>query len=423
MGVKLDVIPYKWNDHTCYIGKVKYKDLESIIDIRSDISMNRKIDDRRVEKIKQYISNDIPATFFPPTILNSKAIILYKEQNILEVKSGKLTVIDGQHRIKAIISLMNESLGEQKELLNKMELPIFIVEELEDYQHRDLFYMINETPKNVESNVSERFAAKLENLLGLKFLSTNKAFLETIEWNEKQSREKIVYLHMTDCIRELNLIIYPLLKDWFDCDRDLIYKEGSYYEIIESYWTLYFQLLLSLDSDEQNFFRKKITLRALTENVSIRINERQEELLAIADDKEKLLDQIKIVLSDSLKEMINKLPIKYTGLDNVRKDVYKSLRNYLYLNSLINKHYDQIKDNRIIEQILEKIFEVFYDENKLLMLSITGQPNDEEMFIKFINEVLTNKEILDESIIAAFKEVAVTKQGMVEILGISGKER
>lgn len=423
MGVKLDVVPYKWNDHMCYIGKVRYKELESIVDIRSDISMNRKIDERRVDKIKQYILNDIPATFFPPTILNSKAEISYKDQNVLEVKRGCFTVIDGQHRIKAIISLMNESGSEQRDLLNRMELPIFIVEGLEDYQHRDLFYMINETPKNVESNVSERFAPKLENLLGLKFISNNKMFLNSIEWNDKQSREKIVYLHMTDCIRELNLIIYPLIKDWFDCERDLIYQETEYYGIIEGYWLRYFELIDTLGQEEQGFFRKKITLRALIENLSIRIRERQEELQAKAEDKEILIDQIKQVITDSLNEMINKMPIRYTGMENVRKDVYKSLRNYLYFNSLLQSYTEQIINNIIIQQILEKIFEAFYDERKLLTLSTTGHATDGQIFEEYITKIISNKEEFLEYNVSAVKEIAATKQTIMdEILSLRRKE-
>lgn len=423
MGVKLDVVPYKWNDHMCYIGKVRYRELESIVDIRSDISMNRKIDERRVDKIKQYILNDIPATFFPPTILNSKAVISYKDQNVLEVKRGSFTVIDGQHRIKAIISLMNEIGSEQKDLLNRMELPIFIVEGLEDYQHRDLFYMINETPKNVESNVSERFAPKLENLLGLKFISNNKIFLNCIEWNEKQSREKIVYLHMTDCIRELNLILYPLLKDWFDCDRDLIYQEVGYYKIIEEYWLRYFELINSLEPDEQGFYRKKITLRALIENLSIRIRESQDELQARVEDKEILMDQIKRIITSSLNEMINRMPIRYAGVENVRKDVYKSLRNYLYFNSLLQPYSEQIRDSLIIQQIMEKIFEAFYDERKLLTLSTIGHVNDEQIFEEYITKIITNKEGFIEYNINAIKEIAATKQTIMdEILRLSRKE-
>ncbi|MDT0121081.1 DNA sulfur modification protein DndB [Paenibacillus sp. RRE4] len=423
MGVKLDVVPYKWNDHMCYIGKVRYKELESIVDIRSDISMNRKIDERRVDKIKQYILNDIPATFFPPTILNSKAEISYKDQNVLEVKRGCFTVIDGQHRIKAIISLMNESGSEQRDLLNRMELPIFIVEGLEDYQHRDLFYMINETPKNVESNVSERFAPKLENLLGLKFISNNKMFLNSIEWNDKQSREKIVYLHMTDCIRELNLIIYPLIKDWFDCERDLIYQEAEYYGIVEGYWLCYFELIDTLGQEEQGFFRKKITLRALIENLSIRIRERQEELQAKAEDKEILIDQIKQVITNSLNEMINKMPIRYTGMENVRKDVYKSLRNYLYFNSLLQAYTEQIINNSIIQQILEKIFEAFYDERKLLTLSTTGHTTDGQIFEEYITKIISNKEEFLEYNVSAVKEIAATKQTIMdEILSLRRKE-
>ncbi|MBD8838441.1 hypothetical protein IFU39_11505 [Paenibacillus sp. CFBP 13594] len=420
---KLVVIPFKWNEHTCYIGKVKYKQLETIVDIRSDLSMNRNIDDRRVDKIKQYILNDIPATFFPPTILNSKAEIIFTEPSSLEVKRGMFTVIDGQHRIKAIISLMKDVEGQQKELLNRMELPIFIVEGIEDYQHRDLFYMINETPKNVESNVSERFAPKLENLLGLKFFTKNKDLLASIEWNKKQSSEKIVYLHMTDCIRELNLTIYPLMKDWVENEKELVYLDEEYYHIIEVYWNKYFELMHSLSENDQAFFRKKITLRALVENLTIKLKENEENIHEKSNELAELIDELKMIIETSLEEMIQVMPIPYVGLETVRKDVYKSLRNYLYLNNILSKYQAEIIENEVIRQILEKIFDAFYDDRNLLSLSNTNQTTDENIFEEYIKQLLSEEEKLKSIDINSIKEIAAGKQTIMdEILKLNREE-
>ncbi|OMF11782.1 hypothetical protein BK131_20115 [Paenibacillus amylolyticus] len=420
---KLVVIPFKWNEHTCYIGKVKYKQLDTIVDIRSDLSMNRNIDDRRVDKIKQYILNDIPATFFPPTILNSKAEIIFTEPSSLEVKRGMFTVIDGQHRIKAIISLMKDVEGQQKELLNRMELPIFIVEGIEDYQHRDLFYMINETPKNVESNVSERFAPKLENLLGLKFFTKNKDLLAFIEWNKKQSSEKIVYLHMTDCIRELNLTIYPLMKDWVENEKELVYLDEEYYHIIEAYWKKYFELIHSLSENDQAFFRKKITLRALVENLTIKLKENEENIHEKSNELAELIDELKMIIETSLEEMIQVMPIPYVGLETVRKDVYKSLRNYLYLNNILSKYQAEIIENEVIRQILEKIFDAFYDDRNLLSLSNANQTTDENIFEEYIKQLLSEEEKLKSIDINSIKEIAAGKQTIMdEILKLNREE-
>lgn len=143
----------------------------------------------------------------------------------------------------------------------------------------------------------------------------------------------------------------------------------------------------------------------MIENLSIRIRERQEELQAKAEDKEILIDQIKQVITDSLNEMINKMPIRYTGMENVRKDVYKSLRNYLYFNSLLQSYTEQIINNIIIQQILEKIFEAFYDERKLLTLSTTGHATDGQIFEEYITKIISNKEEFLEYNVSAVKKL------------------
>lgn len=56
--LKISAISYIWNDHPCYLGKIKYKDLNEIVDIKSDLSMNRDIDGSRVDKIIDYLERE-----------------------------------------------------------------------------------------------------------------------------------------------------------------------------------------------------------------------------------------------------------------------------------------------------------------------------------------------------------------------------
>ncbi|MGM1050413.1 MAG: DNA sulfur modification protein DndB [Bacillota bacterium] len=390
MNSRLKVIPYKWNDHTCYIGVINYKDVSSLVDIRSDISMNRKIDDKRVEEIKKYILSDIPATFFPPTILNSRATLSFEEPGALNVKSGNFTVIDGQHRIKAVITLLEEVEGVEKEQLKLMELPVVILEGLENYQHRDLFYMINETPKNVESNVSERFAPKLENLLGLKFFAANKTLVDAIEWHEKQSREKIVYLHMTDCIRELNRILYPTLKDWFDCDRDLLYREPSYVGIINQYWNMYFNKLKDLNN--KSFYRKKITLRAIVEEIYLRIDSAFNEERYYPTKLEDAIDKINKIINETLEHLLKEPLIDYQGTEAVKRDVFTSIRHYLKINSKLHEYEEKILGNSNIKILLEKFANTFY-LNNLLCLEETDYQAFDSMIVDVISNINTINKI------------------------------
>jgi len=407
MGCKISAIQYNWNDHACYIGKISYKDLINLVDNKTDISMNRKIDGKRVKEIKQYILDNISDTFFPPTILNSKATISYEAPSTLNVKSGNFTIIDGQHRITAIIELLEDAQSQEKQQLKIMELPVMIIEGLENYQHRDLFYMINETPKNVESNVSERFAPKLENLLALKFFSVNKQLVHAIEWHEKQSKEKIVYIHMTDCIRELNRVIYPALKDWYDCERELIYKEDSYTDIIIYYWNTYFDMLENTSFPA--FFRKKITLRALVEDVFIKIDNLFNEQSFNPSTREEAIDAIKQTIYDSLNSLIHDPLIEYKGSENVKKDIFRSIRHSLNLNYKLREYEEEIQTHPNIKILIDKVIQSFYINNMLLL-----SESDVQFFQLTLNDIITKRGDINRIDQNELELVLVNKQTTLE---------
>lgn len=362
--MKIDAISYKWGSRICYVGVIKYKDLNNVIDINTDISMNRKINDKRVEGIIEYIKKDLNSTFFPPTILSSGKSLINFESEELHIRGGKFTVIDGQHRIKAIITLLNQLQSTERKELNDIDLPVVIVEGLTNYQHRDLFYMINQTPKSVDSNVSERMAPKLENLLALSFFDEHKELIELIDWHDKQSTKEIVYLHLTECIKELNKTIYSNMKDWYGEDKELLYKEDSYKEMIFCYLTNYFSQIQSLE--DSSFFRKKITMRALIEDIQKNVNEYFN--VTSSSEKEEHIAKIKDIIINSTHSLIKKPLINYEGKVTVTKDVYKSIQEFLLLNSKIHEYINLVEEegNHLI--IINKFLYNFY-ENKILVMS------------------------------------------------------
>ncbi|MDZ4619398.1 hypothetical protein ORM77_16135 [Bacillus cereus] len=389
---KIEAITFNWNDHTCYIGKIKYKDTLSLINTSSDFSMNREIDSTRVSQIEQYIKDFLENTFFPPTILNSRDTVLsIEDKTTISVKSGRFTIIDGQHRIKAIQKVLT---GNKKEpfykIISNLELPILIVEGLQNYQHRELFYLINQSSKKVDTNISERFTPKLENLLGLQYVSNNPQKKSQIEWHNKQSKERIVYLHITDCIRELTNGIYPHLKDFYDCPKDLLYKEFTYANIINEFWNEYFKLLQQQDDSTKSFFRKKIALRALVEDICINIEKYFQTVRANTLTNEQCCEKIIEIMKESLNLLMHERFIEYSGIDSVRIQTYKSIRNFLRLNSVVFQYKDTIDDNFKI--IFKKFFDTYY-EDQLLMYSDVEFSSFEQK----AQELMTHNKIISEA--------------------------
>ncbi|WP_088321843.1 DNA sulfur modification protein DndB [Bacillus cereus] len=404
MVSKIEATTFDWNDHTCYIGKIKYKDTLKLINTSSDFSMNREIDKTRVGQIEQYIKDSLENTFFPPTILNSRDTVLsIEDKATISVTSGRFTIIDGQHRIKAIQNVLS---GNKKEpfyqLISNLELPILVVEGLQNYQHRELFYLINQSSKKVDTNISERFTPKLENLLGLQYVSNNSQKKSQIEWNNKQSKERIVYLHITDCIRELTNGIYPHLKDFYDCPKDLLYKELTYANIINEFWNEYFKLLQQQNDSTKSFFRKKIALRALVEDICVNIELYFQNVRATTLTNEECCKKIIEITKNSLNSLMHERIIEYSGIDSVRIQTYKSIRNFLRLNSVVFQHKDSLNDN--LKFIFKKIFDTYYEE-KVLMYSDVEFSSFEHK----VTELIKHHKVISEAVPKNLNKLEVYK--------------
>lgn len=411
MSRKISAISYSWNEHACYIGKIYYRDLKNLVDVDSDLSMNRDIDDNRVEKIIDYLEKqNIESAFFPPAVLSSGVKMNYDQTKAqLEIKNGKFTIIDGQHRIKAITEFEKRTKGNEQKKLNTMELPVLIVEGLESYQHRNLFSLINESAKKVDGNISERFSEKIENLIGLKFMSDNLDFKEYIEWEKKQSfdESKIAYIHMTDCIRELHSELYTHLKDHLTCPIELLYKDSYYYELMSCFLNRVLTYIVSLDTDQKKFFTKKIALRAIIEDVCTEIAELFQTVRASSLEIEDCVGRIKEKIEDSLNVVLNKPVVSYTGEINVRLTTYKSLRHFLRLNGYLALHEENLED---VRELIQKILDAYYNADRRLELS----KDDYELFRNTINDVIDRKSDLNNIEDKILLEVEITKQTKIE---------
>lgn len=381
---KINAISYMWNDHSCYLGKIRYQDLNSIVDIKSDLSMNRDIDEDRVDKIKDYLEREeVSNAFFPPAILSSSVKMSYNiKSNNLEVKEGKFTVIDGQHRIKAIIQSINNSEKDIRKKFNEMELPVLIIEGLEIYQHRNLFSLINETAKKVDSNISERFSEKLENLIGLRFLSENIEHSANIEWEKKQSfdESKIAYMHLTDCIRELHNELFSHLKDHFK-ESELLHRNEKYFSILSYFLNQLLKYIFDLSNEEKKFFTKKITLRAIVLDICDEITKLFASKRANSLDLEECVELIKEKIELSLKLTLNKPVIHYSGELGTKLRTYKTRRHFLVMNGFI---YLFGLNQGPVTTIIQKVIDSYYDNDKSLNLS----PSDYQDFFEVMNLLL-----------------------------------
>jgi len=216
MNAVIPSISYKWDEHNCYVGTISYGEIPNVIVPELDLAMNRDIDKKRVKEIVEYISEEMNGAFFPPVILNCKATTDYNEkERKLIIIEGKLKIIDGQHRLNSIIELIDKLEGEQLKKLKKIKLPVLVIEGLEDYEHRSLFYKINKKSKNVDSNISLRFTPTIENLLGLKYVSKHLDKKNLIEWEKKQSfsKDKIAYIHLVDCLKKITKSLSTFNKE------------------------------------------------------------------------------------------------------------------------------------------------------------------------------------------------------------------
>lgn len=337
--MKVKVQESRWNNKICYLGFLEFRTITEVVNNKQDLAMNRKVRPERVEKIVIYINDNIDTVFFPPVILNSCEKITANVQNNditeVEFKKNSLTIIDGQHRISAIKKALENS--DINEKLKLKRLPFLLIENLDDSEHRNLFNLINESAANVEATVSARFKICYENMYGLRYIRTNLdkfrssmveyCVKDMIEWEVKQSQEKVCYIFVT----ELNKRFLKYIESNFDEK-----SPQKDYEMIEYFWDKYFSFLSNGLSDNiKSFYVKKVTLRAIVDCILGDIELIHENK---AKNYDELIKKIDTVLNDLL---INDLANEYEGPYKQCSDTYKEIIKFLvesyYLDSDIDE--------------------------------------------------------------------------------------
>ncbi|MGN2370174.1 DGQHR domain-containing protein [Clostridium cagae] len=183
----IKVIKYDWNNKGCYLGCITYGELKKLINFKSDKTVNRDVNPNRVKEIYEYIKENTINTFFPPIILNTFSKICYNtNKNSINTKGLSIKIIDGQHRINAILKVIEDD-GDK--FLN-YKVPFLLIEELSEIMSRDIFNLVNTYQAKVEDNVADRLTPSVKCNILLKYISESKEkndLQNIIEWNEKQA--------------------------------------------------------------------------------------------------------------------------------------------------------------------------------------------------------------------------------------------
>jgi DGQHR domain-containing protein len=360
----LTAISYRWSEHLCYIGLMDYGDVESFVDIKNDLAMNREINEIRVKDIKNYIENEIDNTFFPAVILNCNASTEYSEKDFkMKFNEGKLTIIDGQHRLKAIAELLLKFKDTKMESkFKKLKLPVLIIEGLENSQHRSLFYTINKKSKTVDNNISVRFTPTVENLIGLKYFSIKPEKKKIIEWEKKQSfsKDKVAYIHIIECIKEIHKIIAEVAQKHYSKQSDLLYEEEAYFGIFSKFLDKVFEHIeITRELKMKQFFMTKIYLLAITAETCKSI---ESTLTASSTFNE---EQIIQVIENELTDLLQEFVIPYDGLSTSTGQSVISIQNYLIVNKLLAQKKESM---RKIPILIQKYVSNFYDKKGIFTL-------------------------------------------------------
>lgn len=329
----IEVLEYNWKDKNCYLGSFNYEDISKYISTEESMEKNRMINIERFKEIETYIKLSKESTFFPPIILNTKKKIEYLEGQI-NLEAGSLIIIDGQHRISAIKSLMET----EKTTYKNYKIPFVIIEDLSVETHRELFNIINDKSKNIEKNVLERFSPTQRNIICLKYISEEKALKNLIEWELKDSKEKLVYLHFS----KSNEKVINVLKEKIDVsENSKFYESEDFYKAFKTFWDEYFSILKV--TKNKMFWVKKVVIQAIVIEFENFIEESELE-----DINESIESFIELNLPKELK-------VLYKG-KAVQNDLcYKSIRFYLKVNKLLEL--DESIDAELIKDKLDAILE------------------------------------------------------------------
>ncbi len=404
---EIKAVRYNWGNYSCYLGVMTYSEIPKFIKSEIDQSMNRDIDSIRVREIIEYIK-ETPNSFFPPVILNSSNRINFDSNSqALKVSSKDFTIIDGQHRIRAITEIFTKSeYNETMKNIQDLTIPFLLIESLEPEMHRTLFNTINENATNVESTVSERFSLVLRNMIGLKYFSNHPDLKVFVEWEEKQSIDKVVYKHLTRCNDEIIACLEKVLKGKTNFNNQLIYKDELYYSIFEEFWNRIFKHIQIIDH-ERAFWVKFITLFAITKKICEDLNT-EASINDATLDFEQSVKKINIYISEEFdKYLIDKLIFDYNGKSRQTDSTYKAIIDYLRINKEL--HNEELNVDVLNIPLLKTLINRYLLSNCLKGEYFNFQGDLYGNLLKFLKDVEDNKtqlETKDIKFINGLKEVS-----------------
>ncbi|MDE6882552.1 MAG: DGQHR domain-containing protein [Lachnospiraceae bacterium] len=167
----LNVISIEQGCHTMYIFKLSTEELLSNYSISSynsaeETGYQRPPVEAHYKKIARYLADVDSEQILPMSIIAAAAKndITY-QGNVLTI-DGKMRIVDGQHRIKAIEYLRDEKSSKYRskyeELVRHYEFPVIllITNEFDSVLEMDTFININSKGKRVSTNLAKELREK-----------------------------------------------------------------------------------------------------------------------------------------------------------------------------------------------------------------------------------------------------------------------
>lgn len=129
----------------------------------TETGYQRHLDEKSVEKIKQYILVETPNPLLPTSILaNSRHSIEFKTISgnfgSLHIKED-LHIIDGQHRFEAWKSMMSDDTLRNR--FGDFEFPVVILSNFNELKEIEQFFVINSRQKRIKTDLAQRNFLKL----------------------------------------------------------------------------------------------------------------------------------------------------------------------------------------------------------------------------------------------------------------------
>lgn len=157
-----------------YVGVIKASDLSTHPQARFRIAFfdrenknqgyQRRLQDSKVEKLKEFILKETKTPLFPTAILvNSREILDFKETSkgtgILSINEP-LFVIDGQHRVTAWRAIVDET--DLADKWKDYEFPIVIMSGFNVSEEMEQFYVINSRQTKIKTDLVHSLLLEFE---------------------------------------------------------------------------------------------------------------------------------------------------------------------------------------------------------------------------------------------------------------------